>query len=237
MRPAALPALLLAAAVAGGCATTGKDEMVVTDRVASEQASSTAVADQGLNAEIERFLARYAELYNRQDYPALLAMWDRESPNPIYMAEEIDPPMHGWNVINAYFNPPPQFPVLESIRNEYTKVKAHAVAPDVAVATYRLRFDIKLRGKPAVSSYDRVMAVFKKRDGEWKLTAYTEAPMAPLTMVRQMTQKSDLPEAERQALLGQVRTMLQKQVPADFEQWQRDQAAQAKAAGATGKTP
>jgi hypothetical protein len=116
-------------------------------------------------------------------------------------------------------------------------VKAHAVAPDVAVATYRLRFDIKLRGKPAVSSYDRVMAVFKKRDGDWKLVAYTEAPMAPLTMVRQMTQKSDLPEAERQAVLDQVRTMLQKQVPADFEQWQRDQAARAKAGSEAAAKP
>jgi ketosteroid isomerase-like protein len=231
MRSPALTALTLAALLAAGCATTDKNDVVVTDRVAGEQAASTASDDQGLNAEIEQFLVRYAELYNRQDYAALLDMWDRESPNPIYMAEEIDPPMHGWNVINAYFNPPPQFPVLEAIRNEYTKVKAHAITPEVAVATYRLRFDIKLRGKPAVSSYDRVMAVFRKRDGEWKLAAYTEAPMAPLTMVRQMTQNSDLPEAERQAVLEQVRTMLQKQVPPDFEQWQRDQAARAKAAG------
>jgi len=237
MRATALPTLALACVVAAGCATTGSDELLVTDRVAGEQATSTATADQGLNAEIERFLARYAALYNRQDYPALLDMWDRESPNPIYMAEEIDPPMHGWNVINAYFNPPPQFPVLEAIRNEYTRVKAHAVAPDVAVATYRLRFDIKLRGKPAVSSYDRVMAVFKKRDGEWKLTAYTEAPMAPLTMVRQMTQKSDLPEAERQAVLDQVRTMLQKQLAANFQQWQRDQAVRAKAGNQAAGTP
>jgi ketosteroid isomerase-like protein len=225
-----LPTTFAAAALAlAGCSTAAKDDMVVTDRLATEQARSTAAADGGLTAEIEQFLARYAELYNRQDYAGLLAMWDRESPNPIYMAEEIDPPMHGWNVINAYFKPPPQFPVLEAIRNEYTRVKANLVAPDVAVATYRLRFDIKLRGKPAVSSYDRIMAVFRKRDGAWKLTAYAEAPMAPLTMVRQMTQKSDLTEAERKALLDQVRTLLQKQVPPDFAAWQQTEAAGGKA--------
>lgn len=223
-----VPALLGLA----GCTATRMDDMIVTDRMETEQARSTATMDSGLNGEIQAFLVRYAELYNRQDYPALLAMWDKDSPNPIYMAEEIDPPMHGWNVINAYFKPPPQFPVLESIRNEYTNVKAHAVAPDVAVATYRLRFDIKLRGKPAVSSWDRVMAVFKKRDGEWKMAAYTEAPMAPLTMVRKMTKTSDLPEEQRQALLQQILTLLQKQVPPDFDAWQRAQAAAAKASPA-----
>jgi ketosteroid isomerase-like protein len=222
----ALVPVLLTGMLLAGCTGTRMDDMIVTDRMQTEQARSTATTDTGLNGEIEAFLARYAELYNRQDYPALLGMWDQESPNPIYMAEEIDPPMHGWNVVRAYFSPPPQFPVLEYIRNEYTNVKAHAVAPDVAVATYRLRFDIKLRGKPAVSSWDRVMAVFKKRDGQWKITAYTEAPMAPLTMVRKMTQKSDMPEAERQALLQQILAMLQKQVPGDFEAWQKSPAAQ-----------
>ena len=56
------------------------------------------------------------------------------------------------------------------------------------MATYHLRFDLKVRRQPAMSSWDRVLAVFRKKDGEWKLTAYAEAPMAPLTMVRRMLQ-------------------------------------------------
>jgi ketosteroid isomerase-like protein len=143
-----------------------------------------------LSAEIQAFLDRYAEIYNRQDYTALLAMWDRDDANPIYMAEEIDPPMQGWNLINAYFNPKPGVQVLDGIRNEYTNVKAHYLAPDLAIATYRLRFDIKVKNMKAMSSWDRVMAVFRRKDGEWKLTAYAEAPMAPLTMVRRMLEQA-----------------------------------------------
>ena len=104
----------------------------------------------------------------------------------IYMAEEVDPPMHGWARIDKYFNPMPGVQILDGIRNEYSDVRASYLAPDLAVATYHLRFDIKVRRQKPMSSWDRVMAVLRKVDGDWKLMAYTEAPMAPLTMVRRM---------------------------------------------------
>ena len=46
-----------------------------------------------------------------------------------------------------------------------------------------------MRSQP-MTSWDRVMAVFRRVDGEWKLTAYAEAPMAPLTMVRKMLENA-----------------------------------------------
>ena len=117
-------------------------------------------------------------------------MWDRNFSSPVYMAEEVDPPMHGWQRIQAYFNPKPGFTVLDGIRNEYSDVRASYLSDDLAIATYRLRFDIKVKRQPAMSSWDRVMAVLRKIDGEWKLLAYAEAPMAPLTMIRKMLQQA-----------------------------------------------
>lgn len=144
--------------------------------------------DMELSAEIQSFLDAYAAAYNRQDYAALLGFWDQDYPHPVYMAEEVDPPMHGWQRIRGYFNPKPGFTVLDGIRNEYSDVRANYLGDDVAIATYKLRFDIKVKRQQAMSSWDRVMAVFRKKDGEWKLAAYAEAPMAPLTMVRKMLQ-------------------------------------------------
>jgi len=154
--------------------------------------------DQGLSAEIQAFLDEYAAVYNRQDYETLLSMWDRDFGGAIYMAEEVDPPMHGWDRINKYFNPVPGVKILDGIFNEYSDVRASYLAEDLAVATYHLRFDIKVRRQPAMSSWDRVMAVLRRKDGEWKLVAYAEAPMAPLTMVRRM---------------------LEDKVPAEFEDY------------------
>lgn len=162
----------------------------------------SADIDANLSAEIQLFLDTYADAYNRQDYDTLLDMWDRDYPHPIYMAEEVNPPMHGWQRIRAYFNPKPGFTVLDGIRNEYSDVRANYLGDDVAIATYKLRFDIKVKRQKAMSSWDRVMAVFRRKDGEWKLAAYAEAPMAPLTMVRKM---------------------LQEQVPDDFSDYTKEQ--------------
>jgi ketosteroid isomerase-like protein len=174
-----------------------------------------------LEQEITAFLERYAAIYNRQAYAELLEMWDIRDTDAFYMAEEIDPPMYGWPAIRAYFDRPGS---LDGIRNEYSEVRARYLAPDLALATYKLRFDIAVRDMKSLSSFDRVVAVFRRCDGEWKLTAYAEAPQAPLTMVRRLAKNSkSLGPAEQKALLKTVQGLLEDNVPIDFEQWLKAQ--------------
>jgi ketosteroid isomerase-like protein len=165
--------------------------------------AAAATPEEALNAEVQSFLNTYAETYNKQDYAALLAMWDKDDPGVVYMAEEIDPPMHGWGKLNAYFNPKPGVQVLDGIRNRYSEVRARYLAPDLVFATYRLDFDIKVKNMRPMTSWDRCMAVLRRKDGQWKFVTYGEAPMAPLTMMRRM---------------------LEKAVPADFNDYLREQA-------------
>jgi len=182
----------------------------------------TAAPQTALERELSEFLERYAALYNRQAYAELLEMWDTGDPDSFYMAEEVDPPMYGWQAIRAYFDRPGS---LDGIRNEYSEVRARHLAPDLALATYKLRFDIAVKDMKPLSSFDRVVAVFRRRDGEWKLAAYAEAPQAPLTMVRKLARNSkSLGPAEQQALLQTVKSLLEDTVPADFEQWLKTQA-------------
>lgn len=141
-----------------------------------------------LNTQIEAFLTAYAEAYNRQDYAALLDLWDADDPDVLYLAEEVDPPMQGWDALRRYFNPRPGVQVLDGIRNRYSQVRARELAPGLALATYRLDFEIKVSGLKAMASWDRVVAVFRNRGTGWRLAAYAEAPMSPLTMVRRMLQ-------------------------------------------------
>ena len=167
--------------ITGGTAMAGAHE---------ERKSMPQKYDTELSAELQDFLDTYAEAYNRQDYATLLTMWDQDYPHPIYMAEEINPPMHGWSVLNAYFNPKPGVQVLDGIWNGYSDVRAHYLSDDLAMATYKLTYHIKVKRQKAMSSWDRVLAVFRKKDDGWKLTAYAEAPMSPLTMVRKMLQEA-----------------------------------------------
>lgn len=212
---ATLPFLILTA-ILSGCASapgTSTDGLMTEQSIPMEARGDQSTLDQ----EITDFLARYADAYNREDYTALLAMWDQDDPYAFYMAEEIDPPMHGWKTIRAYFA---RTGVLDGIRNEYSNVRAHYVAPDVAVATYRLRFDIKVKNTQALSSFDRIMAVFRRKNGEWKMIAYAEAPQAPLTMIRKALKTSkSLDPAQQKELLRTVQTLLQDAVPEDFDEW------------------
>jgi ketosteroid isomerase-like protein len=207
---------ILFCALLTGCTVTPRTP---ADALSPEQSITAEPANPAttLDVEIAAFLARYAIAYNRQDYDALLGMWDTDDANAFYMAEEIDPPMHGWKTIRAYFS---RTGVLDGIRNEYSNVRAHYVAPDVAVATYRLRFDIKIKNMQALSSWDRIMAVFRRKNGEWKMIAYAEAPQAPLTMIRKAVKTSkSLTPAEQKELLRTMQTLMQDAVPDDFDEW------------------
>lgn len=153
--------------------------------------------DKALAAEIQAFLDEYEEAYDNQNYRKVKSMWYDDG-NPIYMAEEVPFPLYGEDRMANYFNPAPGKRILDGIDNEYSEVRAKYLTPDIAVATYRLDYDIKLVNMPASHGWDRVMAVFRKDGDDWKLTAYTEAPQGPATMVRKKMKElpADTPEQE-----------------------------------------
>jgi ketosteroid isomerase-like protein len=159
---------------------------------------SISAEDQQLAAEITAFLADYAVAYNNQDYRTVKTMWADDG-NPIYMAEEVPFPLYGKQRLDTYFNPVPGKRILDGIDNRYSEVRAKRIAPNIAVATYRLDYDIKLAGMPASHGWDRVMAVFMRDGKDWKLTAYVEAPMGPATMVRKMMQATPAQTDEQNA--------------------------------------
>lgn len=164
----------------------------------ADRKDAISADDRQLADELTAFLADYQTAYNDQDYRAVKGMW-LDDGNPIYMAEEVPFPLYGQERMNKYFNPVPGKKILEGIDNRYSEVRAKYVAPDIAVATYRLDYDIKLVGMPASHGWDRVMAVFARSDEGWKLTAYAEAPMGPRTMVRRMMKATPARTDEEQA--------------------------------------
>jgi ketosteroid isomerase-like protein len=186
----------------------------------SETTVVTDSEDEMLAAEISAFLAEYARVYNNQDYNAVKSMWHADG-NPIYMAEEVPFPLYGQDRIDNYFNPRPGRQILDGIDNKYSKVRAKYIAPNIAVATYRLDYDIKLVGMSAMHGWDRVMAVFIKTDAGWKLTAYTEAPMGPATMVRKMMKatpaNTDAEKAAYATTRSTIKSLAEGSVSPGFE--------------------
>jgi len=178
--------------------------------------------DRALAAEITAFLEAYQAVYNEQDYRAVKSMWHGDG-NPIYMAEEVPFPLYGQDRMNNYFNPVPGKRILEGIDNRYSEVRAKYVAPGVAVATYRLDYDIKLVGMPASHGWDRIMAVFVRTDDGWKMSAYAEAPMGPRTMIRKMMKavpaESEQDKADYATTNATIKALAEKAVSPGFDQF------------------
>ena len=171
---------------------------VLADYHFTTEANVVTNSEEQLAAEITAFLADYEQAYNNQDYKAVKSMWHDDG-NPIYMAEEVPFPLYGQDRIDNYFNPRPGKRILDGIDNKYSKVRAKYISPTIAVATYRLDYDIKITGMAAMHGWNRIMAVFINTDTGWKLTAYTEAPMGPATMVRKMMKASPAETEEEKA--------------------------------------
>ncbi len=179
-------------------------------------------ADQQLATEIDEFLQAYAEAYNNQDYRAVKSMWHDDG-NPIYMAEEVPFPLYGKERMANYFNPVPGRRILDGIDNRYSEVRAKYLATDIAVATYRLDYDLKLKGMPAVNGWDRIMAVFRKDANGWKLTAYAEAPQGPASMVRKLIKKvpatTEEQKAARKTTLATIKELAEAAVTPGFDEF------------------
>ncbi|MFQ5634418.1 MAG: nuclear transport factor 2 family protein [Gammaproteobacteria bacterium] len=192
-----------------GCAVLSLSGGVSADHhFDARRNDSIGVADKQLAAELTAFLAAYETAYDNQDYDAVQRMWFDDG-NPVYMAEEVPFPLYGKERMNRYFNPVPGRLVLDGIDNSYSEVRAKYLSPDIALATYRLDYDIKLVGMPAVHGWDRVMAVFVRTKGGWKLTAYAEAPMGPMTMVRRMMKADPAGGEQRESDYATTRRTIQ----------------------------
>jgi len=125
--------------------------------------------------------------------------------------------------MDNYFNPVPGKRILAGIDNRYSKVRAKYLAPNMAVATYRLDYDIKLTGMPAMGGWDRAIAVFIKTDGGWRMTAYAEAPMGPATMVRKMMKahpaQTDTQKADYETTLRTIKMLNEAGVSEGFDEF------------------
>lgn len=144
-----------------------------------------------ITEEIRAVLDRYTATWDTQEFARLAELWDTEDPSPFYLPEEWMPGfLTDWDSLRTYWDPVPGQVVIEAIRNVYSNVRAKLVAPDVAVATFDLRYDLKVVGQPPTGGDDRVLAVFVRREGEWRFSAYAEAPLNPSALVRRLYQQS-----------------------------------------------
>ena len=123
--------------------------------------------------------------WNSGDMAGMAALWDADHPDPVYQAEEEDALARGWPALQDYWRRTQALNARVAVR--YAEIGVTPLADDLALAHWRMHWDIALSGqaKP-IGGDNRIFAVARRTAQGWRMVAYIEAPLAPLTYIRRL---------------------------------------------------
>lgn len=128
--------------------------------------------------EIEALLHDMASRWDNDTWESIPNdLWDLNEPNPMYLAEEQAGWLMGWDQVKEYFNPKRGF--MEASSYQASDIKVRLIAPDIAVATWSIYWQMKGRRMAPIGERLRANGIFRKTDKGWKFIHYGEAPKSP----------------------------------------------------------
>lgn len=168
-------------ALALGCSSPGNGQDM-TDVTPSSNASDS---HENLQEELVAVMEAVKADWNAGNYDALDRHWDQSDPAPLYIAEESDVLMTNWAAIQKYWSGTEAW--NEWIVIDYYNYHVKSVDASNAIITFDLRFDVKLNDRPKpIGGDNRGVVSLRKIDGEWKIYAWIEAPLAAITYMRKL---------------------------------------------------
>ena len=184
------------------------------------QINTSFASDEDIKNEILDLIQETKRIWDTQNYSNLKSLWDAEDNNPLYIPEEkVDFPTD-WNSLERYWNPVPGKKILDGIRNDYSNIKIKLISKEVAIILMDLNYDLKVINSQPLSGFDRIMCVVVKKDGDWKYSAYIEAPMNPMSQVYLMWKNAENKnDPEYFETYLQLLNLYEKAVPDDFSDY------------------
>ena len=184
------------------------------------QINTSFASDEDIKNEILDLIQETKRIWDTQNYSNLKSLWDAEDNNPLYIPEEkVDFPTD-WDSLERYWNPVPGKKILDGIRNDYSNIKIKLISKEVAIILMDLNYDLKVINSQPLSGFDRIMCVVVKKDGDWKYSAYIEAPMNPMSQVYLMWKNAENKnDPEYFDTYLQLLNLYEKAVPDDFSDY------------------
>ncbi len=115
------------------------------------------------------------------DYDGVLALWDQDEHDPIYVAEEA-PTLVGWDAIRAYFAS--NRLVLKDVSVRAWDPDVRLVSPGIALLFFQMHWNALLADGSLMAGDVRVSALLRKTPGGWRFFHYVEAPLATMMQLR-----------------------------------------------------
>ena len=184
------------------------------------QINTSIASEENTKTEILELIQETKRIWDTQNYSNLKSLWDADDNYPLYIPEEkVDFPTD-WNSLERYWNPVPGKKILDGIRNDYSNIKIKLISKEVAIILMDLNYDLKVINSQPLSGFDRIMCVVVKKDGDWKYSAYIEAPMNPMSQVYLMWKNAENKnDPEYFDTYLQLLNLYEKAVPDDFSDY------------------
>ncbi|MBL8644735.1 MAG: nuclear transport factor 2 family protein [Rhodospirillaceae bacterium] len=113
-------------------------------------------------------------------------LWDLKEPMPMYLAEEQAGWLIGWEAVNEYFNPKRGGGIMQAAEYNASDIQVRKIADDIAVATWSIYWQMKMRPTPPIAEKLRATGIFRKTKAGWKFIHYAEAPKSPAVYIQEL---------------------------------------------------
>ncbi len=146
---------------------------------------------------IDSFFSEYREAWSQNKARLIESFWATDEPAPFYKAEEIDAIITSWDELRRYWTHNEVF--NEAIELTFADIQAQAAGADRQLVGMRMRWDIRfaadaklMDGSPfswagkAMGGTNHVIALLKETDDGPRLTAWIEAPNAPISYIAEL---------------------------------------------------
>ncbi len=154
--------------------------------------------------QLEELLAGYRKAWSENSASQIESFWDGTRP-PLYKAEEIRHYITSWDELRAYWQHNETFNSVNEL--SYADIHSNSVTDDVLLIGMRMRWDIQFAENvknmdgssfawagQTMGGDNHVLACLRRVDGDWKFTAWVEAPDAPILYMADLYRKNVRPD-------------------------------------------
>jgi ketosteroid isomerase-like protein len=144
----------------------------------ADVSSESVMSSEPDDYESKRVIAALIETYRlgflHLDPDQLASIWDSQHDPLIYVAQEMEVPIHGWTAIQRYYAALPEH--LEEVLAKHLEDVQIDVLGDTAIAFFITHSSVKFKGRAApYEPTARVSMVFQRTSAGWRSIHFHES--------------------------------------------------------------
>lgn len=145
-------------------------------------------------AEVAEVVNKFGAYFTDLDNPQPDALFDRNDPSPMYLAEEMSDWVIGWEGFDWYFHTPMRNKLVQAMDYTPSNIRVKSLSEGLAVATWFVWAEYKIGMRPPVGEHLRATGIMRKTDDGWKMVYYAESPISALAYIEDLYEVMATPE-------------------------------------------